>query len=234
VDHTNPERGKIPNPRLQLKAGTVIADTLQGSYIDVLDNAGRVAATLWVSTASTADYKLDICAEAVAITADQSGGAVHISNADGGFLQLLGTRVYCNAYFRPNVDNQFDIGSSNYRWDNIYAVNDVIQTSDRRRKKDISYGLDKYDRLFDGLKPSSYRMEGGKRTHTGLVAQDIEVLLEQCGIDSMDFAAFIKTEREDKTGYDYGLRYGEFVPLLIDQLQKIKKRVRALEDKKHG
>ena len=36
---------------------------------------------------------------------------------------------------RPSIDNDRDLGSSSFRWDDIYATNNVIQTSDKRLKK---------------------------------------------------------------------------------------------------
>ena len=64
----------------------------------------------------------------------------------------------------------------------------------------------------------------------GLIAQDVEECMTACGIDSMELAAFIKSPGEDGSGYDYCLRYGEFISLLIDQVQKLKKRVQKLEE----
>ena len=52
----------------------------------------------------------------------------------------------------------------------------------------------------------------------------------------MDFAGFIKSPREDAEGntidgeYDYALRYAEFIPMLIWQVQKLKARAAELEE----
>ena len=59
----------------------------------------------------------------------------------------------------------------------------------------------------------------------GMIAQDVEQALAECGIPTSDFAGFIKIEDS------YALRYGEFIALLIDQVQKLKARVRELEVK---
>ena len=85
-------------------------------------------------------------------------------------------------------------------------------------------------RLFDALRPVSFRFNQNEsnRIHLGLCAQDVEAALGACGVDTQDFAGFIKSPRADG-GYDYALRYSEFLPLCIEQIQKLKARVDGLE-----
>ena len=101
----------------------------------------------------------------------------------------------------------------------------------REKKTDISYALERYDALFEKLRPASYRLKSGTsgRTHTGLVAQDVEQALRECGLTGKDFAAFVKTPREDG-GADYGLRYEELIALCIRQVQMLREKVRKLEE----
>lgn len=70
--------------------------------------------------------------------------------------------------------------------------------------------------------------ESGRR-HLGLGAQDVERAMEDCGVSDMEFAGFIKSPREGVDEFDYALRYGEFIPLCIDQIQRLKGRVEELE-----
>ena len=44
----------------------------------------------------------------------------------------------------------------------------------------------------------------------------------------MDFAGLIRSSREDG-GHDYALRYGEFIPMCIGQIQQLKARVAEME-----
>lgn len=99
------------------------------------------------------------------------------------------------------------------RWDQIYAVNGTIQTSDRNEKENISYiGMESSHedtnmtdeqliQLILGLKPVVYKRKNGEsgRPHHGFIAQDFEELLKDTGIK--DHAAFIKSPitREFKT-----------------------------------
>ena len=137
----------------------------------------------------------------------------------------LSTDVACSGNLRPSSDASYSLGASGYRWSNIYAATGSITTSDAKDKKDISYDLSDYDGLFDQLKPVSYKLISGTsdRRHIGLVAQDVQSSLDSLGISTKDFAGIIINEDV------YGLRYGEFIPLLIREIQALKSRVRELE-----
>ena len=150
---------------------------------------------------------------------------VQINNVLSGFSSL-----------RPRYDDDLNLGTSSYRWSQVYAATSTISTSDRNKKKDISYDLSKYDKLFDSLMPASFKMKDGSsgRTHIGLIAQDVEASLASHGLTAKEFAAFCKDQKEDEfgpiEGYDYALRYEEFIGLLIRQIQMLKERVKVLED----
>ena len=87
--------------------------------------------------------------------------------------------------FRPDAsagDNVHDCGTSNRRWNDIYATNSSIQTSDKNQKKEIknsSLGLG----FLNLLTPREYKWKGGTRKHYGLVAQEVEKVLTDNNID---------------------------------------------------
>ena len=62
----------------------------------------------------------------------------------------------------------------------------------------------------------------------GLIAQDVERALAEAGLDGMDFGGFVKAPREDG-GFDYALRYGEFIAMLIYEFKKMKAEMAALK-----
>ena len=124
------------------------------------------------------------------------------------------------------------LGSSGAPWGQIYSTNSSITTSDRNRKTDIVYDIDsRFDTLWGLLKPCTGKFVDGTsgRTHMFLISQDVEQAIEDAGLSSTDFAAFIKSPREEEEGYDYGLRYEEFVPLTIRHVQQLEEKVRDLE-----
>lgn len=141
----------------------------------------------------------------------------------------------------PNTPVQ--LGTANYKWDQIYSTNPTISTSDLKDKKDIVLMTEEQARPFImALKPCLYKLIDGTsgRTHYGLIAQEVEEAIQECGISDMEFAGFIKSpkiEREQvgttKDGapvyrdkviegeYVYGLRYEEFIAPIISVAQSL-------------
>lgn len=137
------------------------------------------------------------------------------------------------------ADNLVDLGASNLRYDDIYATNSSIQTSDQQEKntiEDSDLGLDFVKRLS----PKSYIFNGKTRTHYGLIAQDVETVLSDINKPTSGFAGFVKddiSEEQDGSSYRYGLRYTEFVAPLIKAIKEqqtiienLQARIEALEN----
>ena len=121
----------------------------------------------------------------------------------------------------PMSDNTYDIGSGSERFDDVYATNGTIQTSDENAKKDIvtsDLGLT----FINAVKPVSYKFKTGTRTHYGVTAQNLETVL-----DGKDFAGLIK---DIKTN-NYGVRYTELIAPLIKAVQELSAEVTALKAK---
>ena len=136
-------------------------------------------------------------------------------------------------------DNTQDLGASNGRWNDVFATNGTIQTSDQQEKNTITdsdLGLDFVKRLS----PKSYIFNGKTRTHYGLIAQDVETVLGDINKPTSEFAGFIKddiSEEQDGSSYRYGLRYTEFVAPLIKAIKEqqtiiedLQARITALEN----
>jgi len=122
---------------------------------------------------------------------------------------------------KPYDDNAHDLGASDQRWDDVYATNGTIQTSDRNAKKDIvksDLGLT----FINAVEPVSYKFKTGTRTHYGVIAQDLETVL-----DGKDFAGLTK---DTETG-NYGVRYTELISPLIKAVQELSAEVETLKTK---
>lgn len=207
----------------QIMTGTVRASVLEGGEIRLLDARGREVGTFSLAWADSYNgRKIDIAAGAIAVVSEY--GALYLEGGGGASMEL-NNYVSCGGDLVPTDDGVQSCGARGRRWDDIYCVNSEINTSDREKKKDISYGLDRFGELFDHLRPCSYRFANGRRVHNGLIAQDLEHAMTDCGVSDMDFAALVKSPRDDG-GYDYGIRYGELIPLLIDQVQAMKKQMK--------
>jgi len=155
-------------------------------------------------------------------------------------------------------DNTVDLGQSTARFDDIYATNGTIQTSDQNEKQQIASLTDAeivaakaISQLFKTFKWNDKVAAKGDaaRRHTGVVAQDVEAAMTAAGLDAGDYAFFISTtwwEADGETYYNAddapegatehnrkGIRYPEllsFVGAATEQrLANIETRLAALE-----
>ena len=226
----------------KIMTGTVIASSLQGGQVVLLDAFKQSAGLISIGSASSGEYAIDL----------SSGSALRFSAMSGNMFLGIGyadnyvcyVQLHANGYVTvggylyPAVDNSYILGHERLRWKDIYAVNSVIQTSDATKKKNINYDLSKYEDFYFNLMPISYQFidNQSERTHIGFVSQDVEKALDNVGITSQEFAGFIKTpivneETNETNGYTYGLRYGEFIALNTHMIQKLYKRISELESK---
>lgn len=105
-------------------------------------------------------------------------------------------------------------------WASDSSINIV---SDRRAKKNVSYIAEKYDTVFDKLRPVTYSYKDFSKMHIGFIAQEVEEAVVQSGLSDVLYS---KPERE---GDMYALYYDDFIALNTYEIQKLKKRVAELE-----
>jgi len=100
------------------------------------------------------------------------------------------------------VDNTMDIGSTSFRFDDIYATNGTIQTSDRNEKQDIEELFEAEQRVAVAAKAlmrkfrwkSAVAKKGDEaRIHFGIIAQDLQAAFEAEGLDAGRYAMFISS-----------------------------------------
>lgn len=213
----------------KIQTGTVEASILRGGTVELLASGGSAVGSIEITSTMTG-VGLEFVTNRGGMRMTSAGN--WWVDASGGSFGLSGSRFSSTVDIMPNANNGASLGTSGFRWNDIWATNSHIQSSDRNIKKDIQYGLEEYDALFDAIKPVTFRYIDGTsgRTHMGIIAQDLEEALNELGISTQDCAAFVKAESDnpDMPGYDYAVRYGEFIPLLIYQVQEIKE---ALKDK---
>lgn len=224
----NPYTGQTQINGGMIETSQMRLDRLFGNSAFLMTPSGEIAAEIRTTGASTARTSFDLWARAVRINSNEGDLYLH---SDMAFVTLAGAQGNtCIGNFYPNQGGMYSCGVGWSPWSDIYANNSMIQTSDREAKEDIVYGLTRYDALFDTLRPVSFRFRDGTsgRTHLGLISQDVEAALEAAGLTDAEFAGFVRSaEPEGKVRY--GLRYGEFVAMLIEQVQALKARVSALE-----
>ena len=94
-------------------------------------------------------------------------------------------------------DNALDLGQSSARWDDIYATNGTIQTSDQNEKQQIASLTDAeitaakaISKLFKTFKWNDKVEAKGDaaRTHTGVIAQEVQSAMTDAGLDATKYA----------------------------------------------
>lgn len=115
----------------------------------------------------------------------------------------------------------------------IKFMNGIFTNSDSKIKNTIQPLAinQKYEKLFDNLRPVSYKLntDNSDRTHFGLIAQELKQSILDSGLAIADVAAYGEWELDDpenqKEAATCGIRYEELIALNIHEIQKLKKRV---------
>jgi hypothetical protein len=151
---------------------------------------------------------------------------IHYAASDNPYAET-------SAYFRPSSDNSLNLGDSSYRWKQLYAGTTTIATSDERVKQGIeplpddvldAWGEVEFYRykLNDAVEEKGF---ADARYHTGMVAQRIERIFAEHGLNAFDYGLLCydewEAEPEEKdesgeiirparaAGNRYSLRYEE-------------------------
>jgi hypothetical protein len=134
-----------------------------------------------------------------------NGGNMYLGSP---FVGLIFNRVspYDISPYNTNspgfIDNVVDLGRSAARFDDIYATNGTIQTSDRNEKQDIEELSEAEQRVAVACKGlmRKYRWKDSvaekgddARIHFGIIAQDLQDAFAAEGLDAGRYAMFIST-----------------------------------------
>ena len=179
-------------------------------------------------------------------------GTTEVAYGSGSFFAGPGCGLLATTQFTSHIvqpcdsigdykDDSVDLGSTSVRFDDVYATNGTIQTSDRNEKQDIEELTDAEQRvavaakgLLRKFKWQSAVTEKGDnaRTHFGIIAQDLQAAFAAEGLDASDYAMFISTTWWEHEGEIYtqdapegatektrlGVRYPELLAFIIAAL----------------
>jgi len=127
-------------------------------------------------------------------------------------------KIDANGNWCPASDNSLDLGTSSLRWDDVYATNGSIQTSDIRFKtnlKPLEYGLEEVMEL----EPVHYQWKDDTTEHKiGFVAQDVKEIIPEVvnvGDDSLQ---------------TLGMRYADMIPVLVSAIQTQQEQLDQLKN----
>ena len=140
-------------------------------------------------------------------------------------------------------DNSIDLGQSNARFDDVYATNGSIITSDRNLKQDIESLTDAEQRVAVAVKGllrkfrwrDAVEEKGDEaRIHFGVIAQDLQDAFTAEGLDATKYAMFCSNTWWEHEGEIYptsdsapegatevtrlGVRYSELLAFIISAI----------------
>jgi hypothetical protein len=145
----------------------------------------------------------------------------------------------------PSVNNVYSCGADGFRWTTVYAVNGTINTSDKRTKKDIEYVNVLGSEFISMLKPVSFvqkdtvipesidehskkiipeKIIKHKETHQGFIAQEVEEVLKELGINPDDTGLFHNLNSDS-----LGLIYTEFIPPIVSTIHSLQADIAYLK-----
>lgn len=151
-----------------------------------------------------------------------------------------------SASFSPKTDNVLSNGTTSLRWSQVYAVNSVISTSNKKKKTNLRqitpteakafYEIGKLDSVWQWL--SKYSSEkGAARLHSGPTVQDaIKVMLKH-GLDWTKYSAFCydswEANGDTPAGEEFAFRKEELLFWILRATivvqEDLDKRLSALE-----
>ena len=203
-----------------------VGDNMQmytGSGHHLLLQSSSGAGTVGIGlTPTNEDFKLRVAGKAKFDTGVFFGTVE--SFIDGGANQIA-----TNSTIRPATDNLRSLGTSAYRWKDVWAVDGTINTSDRRLKKDIqpiNYGLTEVMKL----NPVSFlwNQEGMDRERRlGFIAQELQPILKE--VVRTEEIVSDPTTKQDRWAPTerLGVAYTEIIPVAVKAIQEQQQIIEA-------
>ena len=171
----------------------------------------------------------------------RGGADLFVGSGDTNLKFAAGTDVVVPAATDgADRDNAVDLGNSSSRFDDIHATNGTIQTSDQNEKQDIASATTKelnvakkLSTLFKTFRWKDKVVEKGDkaRTHTGIVAQEVQTAFKEEGLDASNYGLFTSdtwTNDDGKEQTRLGVRYPELFSFIFSSIEA---RLTALESK---
>lgn len=146
------------------------------------------------------------------------GSVEYIRDAGSNHVMLGGGIMVTSDY-----DNSTTLGSSSLRWQEVFAANGTINTSDIRQKeniRDISYGL----REVMQLHPVSFTWKGKSEqgTKLGVIAQEIQKVLPEVVNDPSKMVRYNEDGSiiPNDPNAPLGVYYSDIIPVLVKAIQE--------------
>jgi Chaperone of endosialidase len=205
-------------------------------YVDASENLVRIANTLG-GTPQDGTVKvvnaLNVTVDYIAKFSDGgSGSTIGIGSAE--FMTDGGNQVIMmDSNLTPFNDNDDALGSSDYRWTAVWAVDGTINTSDVSLKKNIkplNYGLKD---LMD-IETITYQWKNSdfEDTKIGFSAQNLKSIIPEVVRDYDVVVTDEATNSKIKVPSNkLGVYYSDLIPITVKAIQELKEKNDQLEER---
>lgn len=221
------------------------ASTALGRY-----NVGGGSATSWLSSDPIFEIGIGTgpSARANAVTVRKNGNvgigttvpldALHVNGrirlATVEYFEDGGTNeIAVRGDLRPTSDNSYDLGTSTMRWDDVYATNGTIVTSDIRLKTNVEPVESSLEKVMS-LRPVNFEWRDGTSggmPQAGLIAQEVlQVFPDAVKTTDRELDEDGETIREVPVEW-LGINYHRLIPRLISAMQEQQELIESLQQR---
>lgn len=169
-----------------------------------------------------------------------AGSGTELGIGNNEYLMDRSSEITISHHIVPITNNTISLGSSTLRWNDVYASNGTINTSDSREKENIQnlkYGL----KELMLLNPVNYNWkiekygntivpENKKKNKIGFLAQDLLKITPEVVQthhwrfnDSLKKYDYLEMPR-------YGVCYSELLPLVVKSIQEHQEKVNEIKN----
>lgn len=158
-------------------------------------------------------------AAALTVSRNLNNGRIKFGSTE--YLEDGGAFSMATVSIRPETDNIRDLGTPSFRWDDVYATNGTIQTSDARLKENIqdaSYGL----ASVMAMRPVTFTWTDApyKGTKVGFLAQDLLQIVPEV-VKTHDWVQDEETGEMKQVENEWmGVNYADLIPVLVNAIQE--------------
>jgi hypothetical protein len=244
--------GSVSNPAFSNTANQISLRGSVGTIEASRDGGGCLELNRKTSDGTIVNFRKD---GTIIGSINCNGGSLDIGGGDVGigFYQVADGIVPINNGTGALRDDAIDLGNPSGRFDDIHATNSSIQTSDQNEKQDIASITSKelnvakkLSALFKTFRWKSKVAEKGDkaRTHTGIIAQEIQSAFSAEGLDASKYGLFTSStwwEKDERVYFTkeeapkdatertrLGVRYPELFSFIFSSIEA---RLTALESK---
>lgn len=228
----------------------LVVENSTNNYINLLAPSANERGILFGDNLSASDGGVIYVGTTNTMQFRTNGNITRMSLSDAGNLDITGgtlsfgsvetladagaNTISANSTFVPSTDNLRDLGTSLLRWNEVWAVDGTINTSDLRDKKnveDLRYGL----KEIMQLRPVKFQWNSATASVSGdkfgVIAQEIQKVLPQV---VRDYEYKVNEEtgtREKVPSARMGVMYADIIPVLIKGMQEQQKIINDLQER---